>query len=1237
MLLTTSQTCGCGRTFEVPGELSRTTVMCPACTRLLFVPDKALAATKPLSSNPFDAVYRPDGLFVLDWTVGDVYLDVYEVRALLGEGGMGKVYRVYHRLWDLEIAVKCPSPKILAYHGGIEYFERECNTWVNLGLHPHLATCYYVRRVSGAPRIFTEYVDSGDLLNWINDGRLYAGSDEDALSRIVCIALQCAWALDYAHDQEIIHRDVKPSNILLTRDGVAKVTDFGLAKSLRSSAREVRAVPSSHSGMTPAYCSPEQFHGEALSPASDMWSWAVTVLQMFTRRITWSNGPDARSAIAQKDLLLTGDGVAPAMPESVWELLNHTLQQRPDDRPSSWSEIAEWLARVHEKALGRPVPCPEPAQAIPRAENLNNRAVSLEDLGEAAHAESKWSEALRIAPNHPESAFNFALQQWRSARITDEDALQSVRSLGASTPDLVEMLAEIHLERGDCGSALALLESEGSTSPLAGVAKNCFDSSRRIRYRLPVHADAINGIRASRVENLLITLSSDNAIRIAYLDSGREIRTLAGHTSSIEQFRIDDDVQVIVSGARDRTIRLWDVGTGECVFTCRADWDQIHAVAFGDESASILVAADENRIYRLDKSTGQVMGVCQGPNGYVILIALSADGRRAISVQDTGVLHVWDTGSGRVERSLHLPSSEITCVSFDHSGEWVAAGTADGRIICWNHHGGEPPVELAGHRGVVHSAVFTRDLTHLVSAGDDGTCRLWEIESRRCLTTLSEGGAAIYAVAASEDGAVAVTGDKSGVVAVWELNAGVVYRAAPFRLSRGTSAEAGVVQEESFRLAMNRASSLLAAGDDVAAMDALISLRNECDGGSRKDALVLWTRLYRVCAKNRFRGPWRMTTFRCNGGPVRSVAWNEDNTALYSVDQAGFLKCWDLAADSLRYEVQAHMGPALDVACGGATSQVVTGGQDRVVQSWDGETGRALLTMEGHAAPVTSVQVSPCGNFAISSGWDLRLWNLNLGSLLDALENSRINVSIVRWNADGQSFLTAGGESLQQRHARTLENIGEFAFRPHMVEAIEVTADSRYAIVGCNRLAAQGSAVHVLELKSGRRVQVTESDSSRIRSVKATGDGRFWASLYESGRTEVHAMETGECCGEFQASHAHAITAALARDGSMMAVGCADGAIEVWGLDWELTCERPNDWETRVQPYIACGLRSIDHGMRADASQLSRFAGYLARMTARMSAREKEQVQTLLSQAGYGWLSPEQLDRAIRNCRAGLD
>src|SRR3990172_12343098 len=126
-----------------------------------------------VSSVPVSWTQPPDwSVFtasVSEWSIGQVLLDLYEVTDILGEGGMGVVYKVHHRGWDLDLAVKSPKPRIFRRRTGQAAFVREAQAWVSLALHPHTVSCHYVRIIDGVPRLFAEYVDGGSLSEWIQD------------------------------------------------------------------------------------------------------------------------------------------------------------------------------------------------------------------------------------------------------------------------------------------------------------------------------------------------------------------------------------------------------------------------------------------------------------------------------------------------------------------------------------------------------------------------------------------------------------------------------------------------------------------------------------------------------------------------------------------------------------------------------------------------------------------------------------------------------------------------------------------------------------------------------------------------------------------------------------------------------------------------------------------------------------------------------------------------------------
>lgn len=277
----------------------------------------------------------------LTWQPGEVCLDEFVIERLLGEGGMGKVYLVRSQSSGQRFAVKKTK---LREPGSRRDFLAELQTWIDLPEHPHLAACRFFRTVGEEEAIFAEYVDGGSLADWIEQGRL------TQLPQLLQVAVEFAWGLHAAHERGLVHQDVKPGNVLLTDAGTVKVTDFGLA---RARARAGESTENGETdalvscgGMTRAYCSPEQASGQPLSRQTDVWSWGVSVLQMFTGEVTWGSGVAAPEALEEYLASGPADFRLPRMPAGAASVLRKCFEQDPVRRWKTLAEAAEALREV---------------------------------------------------------------------------------------------------------------------------------------------------------------------------------------------------------------------------------------------------------------------------------------------------------------------------------------------------------------------------------------------------------------------------------------------------------------------------------------------------------------------------------------------------------------------------------------------------------------------------------------------------------------------------------------------------------------------------------------------------------------------------------------------------------------------------------------------------------------------------------------------------------------------------
>ena len=347
---------------------------------------------------------------------GDVILETYEVTSDAITGGMGSVWKVYHRDWDTDLAMKRPKPRFFAEGSEQrkEEFIRECENWINLGLHPHIVSCYYVRELGGVPAIFSEWMDRGSLKNCIRDGSLYEGGEDDVAARILDIAIRSERGLRYSHDNDLIHQDVKPGNLLLSEDWNVKVADFGLAKARSSWSDDVTLQIT---GYTPEYCPKEQTEGAAPAKWMDVYAWALTVLEMYAGKRLWPDG-----AAAAEHLEEYFPVCRVAVPECVRSLLTAALTETPED----FSAIEGALTAAYRTLTGRPYPLKETRSVSDTAAALNNRALSFLDLKKKEEAEALWQRALVIDQNCIDALYNRELYLMREQRKYDFQAIDTI-------------------------------------------------------------------------------------------------------------------------------------------------------------------------------------------------------------------------------------------------------------------------------------------------------------------------------------------------------------------------------------------------------------------------------------------------------------------------------------------------------------------------------------------------------------------------------------------------------------------------------------------------------------------------------------------------------------------------------------------------------------------------------------------------------------------------------------------
>jgi hypothetical protein len=295
----------------------------------------------------------------------------YEVRALLGRGGMGEVYRAHDPRLGRDVALKLLPTQFALDAQRLARFEREARLLAALN-HPNIASLYGIEEANGQRILVLELVHGSTLEASVASGPM-------SLPEALPIAQQIVEALEAAHQHGIIHRDLKPANIVIRPDGVVKVLDFGLAKVLDpnvsgDAARKVTALTEAHTVIgTAPYMSPEQARGIAGDQRIDIWAFGCVLYEMLTGRRAFDGDTVAEvfSGVLQRDPDWTR--IPPDVPPALQRLLRLCLEKDPRRRRQSSGDVRIDLDQVQA----------EPAGSAPAVHARSSRLAPLAALGVA--------------------------------------------------------------------------------------------------------------------------------------------------------------------------------------------------------------------------------------------------------------------------------------------------------------------------------------------------------------------------------------------------------------------------------------------------------------------------------------------------------------------------------------------------------------------------------------------------------------------------------------------------------------------------------------------------------------------------------------------------------------------------------------------------------------------------------------------------------------------------------------
>jgi serine/threonine protein kinase len=618
-----------------------------------------------------------------EWKPGDVILDLYEVQFVteghrenqiekpFHEGGFGRVYKVWHQSWQRDLAVKCPKPIVSLSQDARSAFQCECETWINLRLHPNVTACHYVRDLGGSPRVFSEYADAGTLADWISSGRLYDGDDSTIVNRILDLSIQFARGLHHAHESGVIHQDVKSLNALMWEDGALKVTDFGIGGTRFSTIEEKIIEPNqtlivTAGSMTPSHCSPEQRAGKKLDRRTDIWSWAVCVLEMFNGGVTWLSGAAADKALEAYLEYGSATDHIPMIPDAMIPLLRKCLSIDPEKRPKTLAVCATAIKEAYEELNRIDYARLEPIAVTDSPESLNNRAISLIDLGRNEEAKSVFEQATKKYPSSRSIVYNYNLFKWRMKLIAVNDFLKCLDgSVTSSNNDFDTENNLINFELGFFQEVLQSVHAKSSISKnFKSLAKQMNVQNDENNTNLILFLDQfgkINDMHFSWLEDIIYFVSDKTYLFNLKDQTSQEVSNLGNKIKLMKVLRkrrglvaIDSFSKLIISNSNNQFENVFIDGIGGAmeIFETPNPRYLLAKIGYSHPTAIFLPAHTKIQTIDLDAGiiTGDVLDSCCG----VDISSVSDEGNLIVASMPTGPsgysaldILVWDGNDGR--------------------------------------------------------------------------------------------------------------------------------------------------------------------------------------------------------------------------------------------------------------------------------------------------------------------------------------------------------------------------------------------------------------------------------------------------------------------------------------------------------------------------------------------------------------------------------------------------------------
>jgi len=762
---------------------------------------------------------------VLALPAGTELVGDYRIERVLGAGGFGITYLAEELALARLVTIKEYFPSDFAargeghsavprsqesaddYQWGLNRFIDEAQA-LALFDHRNIVRVYRYFRANSTAYMVLHFEEGASLKNWLKD--LGRAPRQRELDRIVVPLLD---ALELIHNQNFLHRDIAPDNIIIRTDGSPVLIDFGSARGeIAKHTRTVSAL------VKPGYSPYEQYAETAKQqgPWTDIYALAATLYHA----VTGKRPPDAPTRVVKDELVPAREAAVGAYRKGFLAAIDRGLALDIDKRPptiAAWRGdlLAPdpvqpgWLRRVITGDAARPAdlaakPCTPaaPPTVVPLPPDVPDRQGGLLDfidgLRKSAPAEAKPEKSegkLESVPPAPAPPPPVGRPIKHARRAPRKAAKRAQSAPGSEQPALAKLRPPPRpraVRTGDAWRWRPLLFKLLIGVGIAGVAIG-------MQGRIPSQPVEVRG------SGVITSATGSEAAPVGRIE---------GHRGGTTAVAFTDDGGAIVTTGADGTLRLWNAATG--ALTRMLELDDGPATSLAVLGRRALTGHIDGSIAMWDIDRGDKLGRYRRNQANIWSVAFAGDPTHFLASGHDWTIALWDART--MSEPLHVfeaHESSVQAVAFTERGPYIASGSADRTVKLWSPVSLAPIRTYRGHRDFVTALAFSPDGKLLASADLDGSIRLWSTSSSRLYRVLPGHNGRITGLAFSPGGDVLASAGEDGTVRLWDYR-----RSRPTRTYVGPAAKSLAFSPDGRRLAVASAEGSVQLWSGVTALRA---------------------------------------------------------------------------------------------------------------------------------------------------------------------------------------------------------------------------------------------------------------------------------------------------------------------------------------------------------------------------------------------------------------------------------